>query len=151
MSEPMSDTQIGVEILKQVLAFCRSHQREINGLIDGASSASMTVDYWDMDLFERIAPLFAARIAALEVERDAAVARAEAAEERGRKLFAGNVLLRNVKQVEAERVGERRATAAIVADLRANKTLRDYHWGCAIADRYERGEHLPSAGNAGEG
>ena len=81
-----------------------------------------------------------ARIAALEVERDAAVARAEAAEARGRKLFAENVMLRNVKQAEAEVRGEARATAAIVAWLRS----RGDCWTTdnEVADIFERGDHL---------
>ena len=68
------------------------------------------------------------RLAAAEAERDAAVARAEALADSYSKPFAAQV---------AE--GERRATAAIVADLREFAASdRAKHF----ADRYEAGDHL---------
>lgn len=78
------------------------------------------------------------RLAAAEAERDAAVARAEALADSYSKPFAAQV---------AE--GERRATAAIVADLRLQG--RTYWDGDPdadeLADRYERGDHLKGTPN----
>jgi len=74
-----------------------------------------------------------ARLAAAEAERDAAVARAKALADSYSKPFAAQV---------AE--GERRATAAIVADLREFAASdRAKHF----ADRYEAGDHLKGTSN----
>ena len=73
------------------------------------------------------------RLAAAEAERDAAVARAKALADSYSKPFAAQV---------AE--GERRATAAIVADLREFAASdRAKHF----ADRYEAGDHLKGTSN----
>lgn len=69
--------------------------------------------------------ILATRLAAAEAERDAAVARAEALADSYSKPFAAQV---------AE--GERRATAAIVADLRAMPSYRVNRSAIAEIEQY---------------
>ena len=101
------------------------------------------------------------RLATVEAERDAAVKCVEAAD----KIVAAF----DPAIAKARAEGERRATAAIVAWLRSDNGLCDCaarsagECGCGawddyktrpllgIADDIERGDHLPSAGDAGEG
>ena len=75
----------------------------------------------------------------LRAARDAAVARAEAAE--AALLLAGKQMLEFGERQHSD--GERRATAAIVADLRAMSALYSTGLPSALAARYETGEHLP--------
>ena len=109
----------------------------------------------------RLLGMGGSREARLMAERNAAVARAEALADNYSKPFAAQVT-----------EGERRATAAIVAHVRAcaasfeaaakssaNAGMRDHlaYAGDAcfryrvLADAIEAGDHLPSAGDAGEG
>jgi hypothetical protein len=85
---------------------------------------------------ELVAELIA-RIEALIAERDAAVARAELSEAElsGVKEYLPTAIAESIAE------GERRATAAIVADLRAKRTIHHN----AMAARYERGDHITEA------
>ncbi len=81
---------------------------------------------------DAIAPLIermvAERVAALNAERDASVAALQTQARRSRALGITE--------------GERRATAAIVADLKRMFVRRKYS---TLAARYERGEHITEA------
>ena len=74
----------------------------------------------------------------LRAARDAAVARAEAAE--AALLLAGKQMLEFGDRQHSD--GERRATVAIVADLRAMSALYSTGLPSALAARYEAGDHL---------
>jgi hypothetical protein len=74
----------------------------------------------------------------LRAARDAAVARAEAAE--AALLLAGKQMLEFGDRQHSD--GERRATVAIVADLRAMSALYSTGLPSVLAARYETGEHL---------
>ena len=82
------------------------------------------------------------RLSTVEAERDAAVMQLSAVQ-----------IERALEKPLHIAEGQRRATAAIVEDLRSAKPWHgvDPHTSTYLAARYERGDHLPRAGDAGEG
>lgn len=89
--------------------------------------ACNVTDWAEREWNPAVAEVWDAATAALAAATPLIEARVTAADERGRKLFAENVMLRNAKQLEAERIGERRATAAIVAWLEKQAAWHDKH------------------------
>lgn len=89
----------------------------------------------------------AAMIEALTAERDAAVAKAATLSEAERFASLSTLEQANVYREAGIAEGERRATAAIVADLRKEHTL--FHIDRAalvcLSNRYERGDHITEA------
>ena len=111
----------------------RPTMSESNANMDEKAANSYPLDLAALRA-KRIADL-TARLAAAEAERDAAVARAELSEAElsGVMEYLPTATAENIAE------GERRATAAIVADLR---TFIASDRAKYFADRYKAGDHL---------